>query len=164
MKLTYPACFYPCEEKKGGFTVEVPDLPGCVSEGSTLADAILMGTDAASGWVLDELEDGKPAPEASPIESIIPDPGGFVSMLVLDMDTYAEKYGDKAVRKNLTIPAWLNTFAENNHINFSQVLQDSLISLISKSNKPEPIAPIHLWVGAFPFNAVSRASFASFME
>ncbi|MCI8883056.1 MAG: type II toxin-antitoxin system HicB family antitoxin, partial [Lachnospiraceae bacterium] len=49
MKLTYPACFYPCEQKKGGFTVEVPDLPGCVSEGSTLAEAILMGTDAASG-------------------------------------------------------------------------------------------------------------------
>ena len=129
MKLTYPACFYPCEEKEGGFTVEVPDLPGCVSEGSTLAEAILMGTDAASGWVLDELEDGKPAPEASPLEIIIPEAGGFVSMLVLDMDAYAEKYGEKAVRKNLTIPAWLNTFAENNHINFSQVLQDSLTAL-----------------------------------
>lgn len=117
------------KKKKGGFTVEVPDLPGCVSEGSTLAEAILMGTDAASGWVLDELEDGKPAPEASPLDSIIPETGGFVSMLVLDMDAYAEKYGEKAVRKNLTIPAWLNTFAENNHINFSQVLQDSLTAL-----------------------------------
>ena len=117
------------KKKKGGFTVEVPDLPGCVSEGSTLAEAILMGTDAASGWVLDELEDGKPAPEASPLERIIPEAGGFVSMLVLDMDAYAEKYGEKAVRKNLTIPAWLNTFAENNHINFSQVLQDSLTAL-----------------------------------
>ena len=50
-------------------------------------------------------------------------------MLVHDMDAYAEKYGDKAVRKNLTIPAWLNTFAEKNHINFSQVLQDSLIAI-----------------------------------
>ncbi len=117
------------KKKKGGFTVEVPDLPGCVSEGDTLAEAILMGTDAASGWVLDELEDGKPAPEASPLDSIIPETGGFVSMLVLDMDAYAEKYGEKAVRKNLTIPAWLNTFAENNHINFSQVLQDSLTAL-----------------------------------
>ena len=104
-------------------------IAGCVSEDGTLAEAILMGTDAASGWVLDELEDGKPAPEASPLESIIPEAGGFVSMLVLDMDAYAEKYGEKAVRKNLTIPAWLNTFAENNHINFSQVLQDSLTSL-----------------------------------
>lgn len=132
MKLTYPACFYPCLEKIGGYTVEVPDLPGCVSEGETLADAILMATDAASGWVLDELEDGKNAPPASSMESIVPEAGGFVNMLVLDMDAYAEKYGDKAVRKNLTIPAWLNTFAENNHINFSQVLQDSLIAMYQK--------------------------------
>ena len=63
------------------------------------------------------------------MESIIPETDGFVSMLVLDMDAYAEKYGEKVTRKNLTIPAWLNTFAENNHINFSQVLQDSLIAL-----------------------------------
>ena len=42
MKLLYPAIFYPCEEKKG-YTVVVPDLPGCVSEGDSLADPILMG-------------------------------------------------------------------------------------------------------------------------
>lgn len=132
MKLIYPACFYPDEEKPGAYAVVVPDLPGCVSGGDSLADAILMATDAASGWVLDELEDGKKAPEASPIENITPDPGGFVSMLVLDMDAYANKYGEKAVRKNLTIPAWLNTFAETNHINFSQVLQDSLIAIYQK--------------------------------
>lgn len=135
MKLTYPACLYPDAEKAGAYTVVVPDLPGCVSGGSTLAEAILMGTDAASGWILDELEDGKTLPPASPIESITPEPGGFVNMLVLDMDAYAEKYGDKAVRKNLTIPAWLNTFAEKNHINFSQVLQDSLTAIYQQNQK-----------------------------
>ena len=129
MKLTYPACFYPDEEKAGAYAVVVPDLPGCVSGGDTLADAILMATDAASGWVLDELEDGRAAPKASPLERVVPEPGGFVSLLVLDMDSYAEKYGEKAVRKNLTIPAWLNTFAEKDHINFSQVLQDALTAL-----------------------------------
>jgi len=128
MKLTYPAIFYPWGDSPG-YTVEVPDLPGCVSEGNSLAEAIIMGTDAASGWVLTELEDGKPEPKASPIETIHPEDGGFVSMLVLDMDAYAEKYGNKAVRKNLTIPAWLNTFAESRHINFSQVLQDSLTAI-----------------------------------
>lgn len=126
---------YPDEEQKGAYAVVVPDLPGCVSGGSTLAEAILMGMDAASGWVLDELEDGKPVPKASPLDSITPDPGGFVSMLVLDMDAYAEKYGEKAVRKNLTIPAWLNTFAENNHINFSQLLQESLTTLYQKEQR-----------------------------
>jgi predicted RNase H-like HicB family nuclease len=126
MQLTYPAIFY---EGEGGYAVEVPDLPGCTSGGATLAEAIIMGTDAASGWVLTELEDGKPAPKASPIGAVHPEAGGFVSMLVLDMDAYAEKYGDKTVRKNLTIPAWLNTFAEERHVNFSQVLQDSLTAL-----------------------------------
>ena len=133
MKLAYPAIFYPWEdEDRQGFTVEVPDLPGCVSEGDSLAEAIIMGTDAASGWVLTELEDGKPIPPASPIKKIRPEPGGFVSMLMLDMDAYAEKYGSKAVRKNLTIPAWLNAYAELKHINFSKVLQDSLTAMYQK--------------------------------
>lgn len=129
-KLLYPACFYPCEES-AGYTVVVPDLPGCVTQGDSLIDAIGMAVDAASGWVLDEMEEGKPIPPASRQEDVHADekPGGFVNLLVLDMDAYAEKYGEKAVRKNLTIPAWLNTYAEANNINFSRVLQDSLIKM-----------------------------------
>lgn len=132
MKLVYPAVFRPCEEHEG-YTVIVPDLPGCVTEGATLADAILMAEDAASGWVLDELEDGNIAPAASPTDSIALNPGEFVNLLVLDMDSYAEKYGTKAVRKNLTIPAWLNTFAEKRSINFSQVLTDALTAMYRQS-------------------------------
>jgi predicted RNase H-like HicB family nuclease len=126
MKLSYPAIFYPCEE--GGYAVEVPDLPGCVSQGETIAEAILMGIDAASGWILDELEDGKPAPPASSLESIKPEDGenGFVSLLALDMDGYAEKFGTKTVQKNISIPAWLNTFAESQHIDYSHLIQESL--------------------------------------
>lgn len=128
MTLIYPACFY-TDPETGHYTVEIPDLPGCVSGGATLAEAILMAQDAASGWVLDELEDGKTAPVPSGVEAVRPDEGGFVSLLTLDMDAYAEKYGNRAVRKNCTIPAWLNTFAEKNHINFSKVLTDGLLSL-----------------------------------
>jgi len=133
MKLSYPAFFYK-DEANGSYAVVVPDLPGCVSGGDTLADAITMATDAASGWVLDELEDGKTIPPASAVDDLHPEPTGFVSVLVLDMDVYTEKYGNKAVRKNLTIPAWLNTFAESNHVNFSQVLQDSLIEMFRQQN------------------------------
>ena len=131
MKLTYPAFFYK-DEDTGAYAVEVPDLPGCATGGDTLADAILMGIDAASGWVLTELEDGQPIPQPSAIEDVKAHPGGFVSLLVLDMDTYAEKYGEKSVRKNLTIPAWLDTFARSQQINFSQVLQDSLTEMYHK--------------------------------
>lgn len=71
MKLVYPACFYQ-DPETGNYTVEVPDLPGCVSGGPTLADAILMAEDAASGWVLDELEEGNPVPPASVMGTVTP--------------------------------------------------------------------------------------------
>ena len=132
MKLVYPAIFRRCEEKEG-YTVIVPDLPGCVTEGDTLADAILMAEDAASGWVLDELEDGNPIPSAKSVNDITVQPGEFVNLLVLDMGSYAEKYGNKAVRKNLTIPAWLNTFAEKNQVNFSQLLTEALTAIYQQS-------------------------------
>jgi predicted RNase H-like HicB family nuclease len=125
MKLSYPAIFYPWDEGEG-FTVEVPDLPGCITEGSTMADAIFMAEDAASGWVLSEMEDGKPVPKPSAVRDVKPRDGGIVSLIALDMDAYADKYGEKAVRKNVTIPAWLNTFAEEYHINFSKSLQNVL--------------------------------------
>ena len=59
----------------------------------------------------------------------------FVNLVVLDMDAYAEKYGQKAIRKNCTIPAWLNTMSENEHINFSAVLQDALIEKLGVNRK-----------------------------
>jgi len=95
MKLSYPAIFYPW--KKGeGYTVEVPDLPGCVTEGKNLAEAILMAVDAASGWILTSLEDGEPIPDASKPADIQPDEeigNGFVNWLALDIEAYAEKHG-----------------------------------------------------------------------
>ena len=102
MKLVYPAIFTPFDEGNG-FTVEVPDLPGCVTEGDNLVEAIEMGTDAASGWILGEIEDGNSFPAAS--MALEAPAGSFVNLLVLDMDSYAEQYGSKAVRRNITVPA-----------------------------------------------------------
>ena len=134
MNLIYPAVFYP-DPDSSAYSVVVPDLPGCVSGGDSLANAIAMGEDAASGWILGELEDGNTVPPASNISAIHPDPeigDGFVSLLSLDMDAYAAKYGNKSVRKNLTIPAWLNTFAETEKLSVSKVLQQALTTLYEK--------------------------------
>ena len=92
MKLVYPAIFTPCIEKDG-YTVEVPDLPGCVTEGKDLADAIEMGIDAASGWVLGALEEGNDIPASSLGKDDIElqESKSFVNMLVLDIDDYGEK-------------------------------------------------------------------------
>jgi predicted RNase H-like HicB family nuclease len=135
MKLIYPAIFTPCLEKEG-YTVEVPDLPGCISEGNSLIEAIEMGTDAASGWILLELESGNSYPAPSDHMNLSVTEGSFINLLVLDIDAYAEKYGSKTIRKNITIPAWMNAFGEKNHINFSRVLQDALL-LMSQKSKTE---------------------------
>ena len=95
MRLVYPAIFTPFEGGDG-YAVEFPDLPGCVTEGQDLVDAIFMATDAASGWVLTELEDGKEAQEASSISEVVVPEGSFVSLVALDMDEYAKSYGKRS--------------------------------------------------------------------
>lgn len=129
MKLLYPAIFTPFDDGDG-FTVEVPDLPGCVTEGDNLIEAIEMGTDAASGWILGEIEDGNGFPAAS--NNVEAPVGSFVNLLVLDIDSYAEQYGNKAVRRNITVPAWLDTYAQKNHLSLSKVVQDTLLTLAQK--------------------------------
>lgn len=131
MKLIYPAILYKGES--GAYAIEVPDLPGCATGGDTLEEAISMGEDAASGWVLDELEHGRPIPPASEPSALNPEEGGFVTYLPLDMTAYAAKHGGKSVRKNLSIPAWLAAFAESRHINYSSVLQEALTGLYNQT-------------------------------
>lgn len=130
MKLVYPAIFTQFEGEDG-YAVEFPDLPGCVTEGQDLGDAIYMAVDAASGWVLTELEDGKEAPKASPISGVTAPEGSFVSLVALDMDAYAKQYGNKAVKKTLTIPAWMDTYAEKHNISCSEILQEAIGKMAS---------------------------------
>ena len=124
MELVYAAIFENCEE--GGYAVSFPDLPGCFTEGDTLAEALEMAEEAACGWLVGEVDNGKDIPQATSREDLEDVQDGFINMLLLDLDDYRRKRGDKAVKKTLTIPEWLNTRATEAGINFSQVLQEAL--------------------------------------
>lgn len=124
MKLIYAAVFENCEE--GGYSVSFPDLPGCFTEGDDLTEAMEMAQEAACGWLVGEVERGKKMPEATPREKLPEVEDGFINMILLDLDEYRQKRGDRAVKKTLTIPEWLNTRATEEGINFSQVLQEAL--------------------------------------
>ena len=50
----------------------------------------------------------------------------FVNLVSVDVEEYARKHFEKAIKKTLTIPAWLNDLAVKNHVNFSQTLQKAL--------------------------------------
>ena len=95
-----------------------------------------MLNDAGCGWILGELEDGNPLPKPSDYKSIEADEyeNGVVTMVPLDVGTYAEKYSQKAVRKNCTIPSWLDTFASKNQLSLSEILQNALIGIYKQTN------------------------------
>ena len=131
MKLVYPAIF---KKEELGYSVVIPDLLGCCTQGDTLEEAIEMAEDAALGWLLTTLEENEEIPEASNINDIkLESTDEFVSLLLLDLSAYSEKYSSrKSVKKTLTIPFWLNERAERLKINFSKTLQDALIFKIIK--------------------------------
>ena len=121
MKYVYPAIF---ENDEGKVGVTVPDLPGCFTFGDNMADAIEMAQDEI-GMMLASMEDDKESiPKPSRIEDI--KTKGTVSLVLADTDEWRKQFDNKAVKKTLSIPAWLNKKAESAGINFSQVLQDAL--------------------------------------
>ena len=134
MKLIYPAIFTPYFDE-GGYDVIVPDLPDCMASGDTLADAIEDAVNQASGVILSIMEKGGEVPPASEYSDVeLEDPDDFVSLIVLDMGAYSDAHAMKSVRKNITIPAWLNAYGEAHHVNFSRVLQEALLSMTQKKH------------------------------
>lgn len=125
----YPAIFHPEEI---GFSVFFPDLKGCQSQGDTIEEATLMAQEALGTYLECLLEDDKPIPSPSSPKSLSLSVEDFAAMISVDIFKLRDKSAGKAVKKTLTIPAWLNEEAEKYHINFSSVLKEALIEKISK--------------------------------
>lgn len=136
MKAVYPVIFTKTEDC---ILVEVPDLQ-ILTEGKDLVDAIEMARDAI-GLKGISLEDaGMEIPEASGLESVdarkgtfADDGEGMVSVVDIDFMEYRRKVDNKTVRRNVTLPNWLNREAETAHINVSKVLQEALMVKLNVS-------------------------------
>ena len=88
-----------------------------------------MAQEACGQYLFTSLRDGDPLPAASDISNVGKDDNAaFVNLVCVNLDEYARAYDDKAVKKTLTIPAWLNNACENAGINYSKVLRDALIA------------------------------------
>jgi len=120
----YPAYFRRTDS--GTYSVDFPDLPGCVSAGATLEEALSMAREALSLHLYGMIEDGDAIPEPSDPTAVVAEPGAFVAPVEGRPDMMRDAIRNRSVKKTLTIPYWLNEEAERNHINFSQVLQDAL--------------------------------------
>ena len=124
-KRYYPAVFHP---EESGFSVYIPDIDGCFTQGDTMDEACRNAEDAI-GLCLEQYEaDGKAYPEPAAPPAL--EPGDFTVLIAFDELDYRRRNDSRAVKKTLTIPAWLDREATKRHINFSAVLQDALKSII----------------------------------
>lgn len=123
--LTYPAIFT-LEDNE--YWVEFVDLKGCFSDGKTLAEAMENAKEAIGLF----LEDLNEYPECTTnIKSLKLEENQIVSFVSVDLEEHKRKYENKSVKKTLSIPAWLNTIAEKENVNFSQILQKALIDTLN---------------------------------
>lgn len=123
----YPAIFHVAEN--GGYWVEFPDLPDCVSEGASLAEAAAEAVDALGGYLCAMKDHQLEVPAPSDLRAVHADGDDLVSLVAANLADYQKR--TKAIKKTLTIPEWLNDAAEKQHINFSAVLQEALIDKLS---------------------------------
>lgn len=121
-KYLYPAVF---TKEECGYSVIFPDLDIATS-GETLEESIDMAKDALCLYLYDLEEQKAEIPPATDILNIACQNGEFSSLIECDTLEYRKFFNNKAVKKTLTIPAWLNTMAEREEINFSALLQQAL--------------------------------------
>lgn len=115
-----------CHYEDGGYWCEFPDLEGCFSQGDTEQEIIKNAKESLEGYLITMLERGEQIPKARSVKEISTDENSFVS--IIDADILCQT---KSVRKNITLPEWLNKKAEKIGINFSQVLQEALMQKLS---------------------------------
>lgn len=131
-KLFYPALFHKSEE--GGFWISFPDFPECFTEGDDMKQAYEMTVEALGLALVNRKEEKEEIPDPSDLDKIQNEDGTIV-IVEFDMLEYQRKHNSKAVKKTLSIPEWLNEEAVSMGVNFSQVLQEALMSKLNTINE-----------------------------
>lgn len=133
-KLTYLAVFEPTET---GFSVYFPDIPGCISCGQDFEDARQQATEALELHIygMEKDEDTLPAPSKVPQIDTETAQGYFVSPITVFPDIVRSEMDNRAVKTNLTIPAWLKERAEAQGVNYSKIFQAALMDYLGIKSK-----------------------------
>jgi predicted RNase H-like HicB family nuclease len=129
-KLTYLGVFEPSTD--GSYGVYFPDVPGCISMGDNLDDAMKMAQEALGLHLYALEKDGQALPERSQRITIEPEtnPGWIASPVTVFPDIVRNDLDNRAVKTNVTLPSWLKDLAEERGVNYSKVFQAALIDYL----------------------------------
>ena len=122
MKNSYPIILTP---DAGGYVVEIPDF-AIGTQGDSIPEAMEMARDAIGLMGIDMEDDGRSLPIPSTLESVSKGPGDIVTLVDVDFTEYRRQNDMRSVRRNVSLPCWLNAAAEKAGINVSAVLQAAL--------------------------------------
>ena len=131
MRKAYVVFLTPVDDKKDTYLIEVPDLD-IVTEGYGIADAIYMARDAIGLVITSKQDTGLDIPEPTAMDDIDVSKGWYsndktIKTLVdIDLVEYRKKADNKSVRRNITLPSWLNNAAKEANIDVSKVTQEAL--------------------------------------
>jgi antitoxin HicB len=133
-KYIFPAVFK--QETDGSFSVSFPDINNCYTQGDDLYDAYEMAEDVLCLILYKMEENNENIPTPSNPKDIQINDNSFVAIIRADTLEYRMFYDNKAIKKTLTIPQWLNTMAERKGVNFSNVLQTALKEKLGIQDRP----------------------------
>ncbi len=122
MKQAYPITI---QRDENFYVVFVPDFE-INTQGETIAEAMEMARDAIGMCGCYKQDESVEIPTPSKIEAIQKGDSDIVTLVDVDFDEYRKKHEMRTVRKNVSLPSWLNEEAERANINFSAVLQNAL--------------------------------------
>lgn len=121
----YPARFI-CEESI--IIVTFPDLPGCLSQGRSIEEAYQMAQEALAIYCRQYSKRKEELPPPSKMSLIQPESEKeYILLVAVDLNMYPLKEMEN-VKKNLTIPRWLNNLVVNHKLNCSAILRKALIT------------------------------------
>lgn len=129
--IIYPVILTATHDEKDTYLVYIPDIDG-MTEGYGLEDAYRMARDYMGCTFYDKDNNALPVPsnikDIDVSLSAFADAGdSFVTLVDFDLDGYRRKMNRKSVRRNVSIPEWLNDAADEAHLNVSRILQDALM-------------------------------------
>ncbi|ACL19503.1 protein of unknown function UPF0150 [Desulfitobacterium hafniense DCB-2] len=119
----YPAIFDYAED---GISIEFPDLPGCLPCAHSDEEAVKNAQEAMALHLYNMELDKDDIPASTPVTQLRPEANQAIVLVEAWMPSFRDKMENKAIKKTLTIPKWLNDIAEEKQVNFSRVLQDAL--------------------------------------
>lgn len=128
MKSIYAIVITPPENGEKYYSVYVPDLD-LYTQGKDIEDCIYMAKDCIGIWGISEEDARRPIPKGTTLKPVVAD-NELVSLVEVDFAAYREKNDNRCVRKNCTIPAWLDKKATEQGVNFSAVLQKALYDIL----------------------------------